>query len=240
MSSEASAAQAQARVNRTAPHRLALLPKFPHTQADPTAKALVDDLAGLMSTHINTFDARGLANSAWAFGKLKYAPNQKLPALIASAAISKLDSFSAQNLSNLLWSFVYLHYRNEELLEAVSKQVCCLLCGPQHRLCHAATRLRRAPAQEPQTWSSLLCTVFAGRRSSRCCWTSEPRVLTQPCHAAYAACVQVVSKVDEFKPQELANVVWALASMEHHSPDLMEVCSRDRQPACPAPLVVCC
>jgi hypothetical protein len=33
-----------------------------------------------------------------------------------------------------------------------------------------------------------------------------------------------VSKVDEFKPQELANVVWALASMEHYSPQLMEVC----------------
>lgn len=88
-----------------------------------------------MASHIDTFDARGLANSAWAFGKLKYAPNQKLPALIASAAISKLDSFSAQNLSNLLWSFVYLHYRNEELLEAVSKQVHCLLCGLQRQPC---------------------------------------------------------------------------------------------------------
>jgi hypothetical protein len=93
-------------------------------QADPTAKALVDDLANLMATHIDSFDARGLANSAWAFGKLKYAPNQKLPALIASAAVDKLPGFSAQNLSNLLWSFVYLHYRNDELLEAVSKQVC--------------------------------------------------------------------------------------------------------------------
>jgi hypothetical protein len=92
-------------------------------QADPTAKALVDDLANLMATHINTFDARGLANSAWAFGKLKYAPNQKLPALIAAAAIDKLGDFSAQNLSNLLWSFVYLHYRNEDLLKAVSAQV---------------------------------------------------------------------------------------------------------------------
>jgi hypothetical protein len=35
--------------------------------------------------------------------------------------------------------------------------------------------------------------------------------------------LQVISKVDEFKPQELANVVWALASMEHHSAELMEV-----------------
>eukprot|EP00878_Enallax_costatus_P027886 GHUV01030071.1.p1 GENE.GHUV01030071.1~~GHUV01030071.1.p1 ORF type:complete len:312 (-),score=101.70 GHUV01030071.1:509-1444(-) len=94
-------------------------------QNDVTAKALVDDLASLMATQINTFDARGLANSAWAFGKLKYSPNQKLPALIAAAAIDKMEAFSAQNLSNLLWSFVYLHYRNEQLLTAVAKQVSC-------------------------------------------------------------------------------------------------------------------
>jgi hypothetical protein len=35
--------------------------------------------------------------------------------------------------------------------------------------------------------------------------------------------LQVVSKVNEFKPQELANVVWALASMEHYEPHLMDV-----------------
>jgi hypothetical protein len=43
-------------------------------------------------------------------------------------------------------------------------------------------------------------------------------------HVAVTACVpQVVSKVDEFKPQELANVVWALASMEHYNAEVMEV-----------------
>lgn len=76
-----------------------------------------------MASNINTFDARGLANSAWAFGKLKYAPNQKLPQLIAAAAITKMDVFSAQNLSNLLWSFVYLHHRDEALMAAVAKKV---------------------------------------------------------------------------------------------------------------------
>jgi hypothetical protein len=99
-----------------------------YLQNDATAKALVDDLASLMASNINTFDARGLANSAWAFGKLKYAPNQKLPQLIAAAAITKVDAFSAQNMSNLLWSFVYLHHRDEALMAAVAKQVgdgCC-------------------------------------------------------------------------------------------------------------------
>eukprot|EP00879_Flechtneria_rotunda_P023961 GHRR01025381.1.p2 GENE.GHRR01025381.1~~GHRR01025381.1.p2 ORF type:complete len:153 (+),score=54.62 GHRR01025381.1:1093-1551(+) len=92
-------------------------------QGDATAKALVDDLASLMATHINTFDARGLANASWALGKLKYASNPKLPALIAAAAMDKMEAFSAQNLSNLLWSFVYLHHRNDQLLTAVAQQV---------------------------------------------------------------------------------------------------------------------
>jgi hypothetical protein len=99
------------------------LPPPHQSQSDSAAKALVDDLATLMASNINTFDARGLANSAWAFGKLKYAPNQKLPQLIAAAAITKMDAFSAQNLSNLLWSFVYLHHRDEALMAAVAKQV---------------------------------------------------------------------------------------------------------------------
>lgn len=38
-----------------------------------------------------------------------------------------------------------------------------------------------------------------------------------------ALVVQVIKKVEEFKPQELANVVWAFASMEHYSPELMTV-----------------
>jgi hypothetical protein len=76
-----------------------------------------------MAAHIDTFDARGLANSAWALGKLKYTVNQKLPALIAAAALSKLGSFSAQNLSNLLWAFVYLHHCDEDLMAAAAKCV---------------------------------------------------------------------------------------------------------------------
>jgi UDP-N-acetylmuramoylalanine-D-glutamate ligase len=95
-----------------------------HLQNDTTAKALVDDLAQLMAANISSFDARGLANSAWAFGKLKYAPSHQLPALIAAAAVDKIKAFSAQNMSNLLWSFVYLHHKDERLLKAVARQVC--------------------------------------------------------------------------------------------------------------------
>ena len=92
-------------------------------QLDNTAKVLVDELSELMCKLMDTFDARGLANATWAFGKLKYVPSQKLPAQIAAASVGKIRQFSAQNLSNMLWSFVYLHYRNEELLQAAAEQV---------------------------------------------------------------------------------------------------------------------
>jgi hypothetical protein len=100
-------------------------------QLDNTAKVLVDELSELMCKLIDTFDARGLANAAWAFGKLKYVPNQKLPAQIAAASVGKVRQFSAQNLSNMLWSFVYLHYRNEELLQAAAEQVGGAGCVPE-------------------------------------------------------------------------------------------------------------
>jgi hypothetical protein len=45
----------------------------------------------------------GLANAAWALGRLRYAgPSRELPALIASAARTKLPEFCAQNIANTL------------------------------------------------------------------------------------------------------------------------------------------
>lgn len=143
-------------------------------QNDGTAKALVDDLAALMATHINSFDARGLANSAWAFGKLKYSPNQKLPALIAAAAMDKMKAFSAQNLSNLLWSFVYLHHRNEQLLTAVAKQVSCFSCGAGRgaQSIHAAVSrvccLVVRQVGGPTLWDCLIFAVGAARHCVGC------------------------------------------------------------------------
>lgn len=73
---------------------------------DNNGRALMDCLGELMSRHIDKFDARGLANAAWAIGKTKYTPTPALPALIASAALRQLETFNPQNLSNLMWSQV--------------------------------------------------------------------------------------------------------------------------------------
>lgn len=45
----------------------------------------------------------GLANAAWALGRLRYAgPGRELPARIANAARAKLPEFAAQNIANTL------------------------------------------------------------------------------------------------------------------------------------------
>jgi len=63
------------------------------------AKALADHLMRLSMQHMHTFDARGLANCAWAFAKLKYVPDAGLPTMLATEVATRLragDDFAAQ------------------------------------------------------------------------------------------------------------------------------------------------
>lgn len=96
-----------------------------HPALDGDSRQLAASLAELMCEHITHFDARGLANSAWAFGKLRFMPTPTLPALIASQAIAKIDGFCAQNISNLAWAFVYMHHRDERVLSLLAQKVRC-------------------------------------------------------------------------------------------------------------------
>lgn len=43
-----------------------------------------------VANNVGAFDARGLANSAWAFAKLRYMPVPELPGLISDAAHAKV------------------------------------------------------------------------------------------------------------------------------------------------------
>lgn len=148
-------------------------------QVDATAKALVDDLATLMTKSIHTFDARGIANAAWAFGKLKYAPNQRFPAMVAAAATPKIEQFSAQNLSNMLWSFVYLHYHNDDLLSAAAQQVYTVV-GWHHLqtfslyagILHELSVVAWQPPAYAWQWSGLL--HIGGSRCGQHSWVAHP------------------------------------------------------------------
>lgn len=75
--------------------------------------------------HPCTRAARGLANTAWAFGKLRYVPDAALPALLSTHAVARIHEFAAQNLSNLAWAMVYMHHKDEQLLGLMSQKVRC-------------------------------------------------------------------------------------------------------------------
>ena len=52
--------------------------------------------ASSMFRNVHQFDARGLANSAWAFAKMRFVPSASLPSIIAEEAGRKMEGFSAQ------------------------------------------------------------------------------------------------------------------------------------------------
>eukprot|EP00967_Tisochrysis_lutea_P154706 scaffold307836_cov19-Tisochrysis_lutea.AAC.1 len=60
------------------------------------AKALAAHLYALSLQHLHTFDARGLANTAWAFAKMRYVPDSVLPAALSIEASTRIDEFAAQ------------------------------------------------------------------------------------------------------------------------------------------------
>lgn len=197
-------------------------------QLDSTAKILVDELAELMCKLMDTFDARGLANAAWAFGKLKYVPSQKLPAQIAAASVGKIRQFSAQNLSNMLWSFVYLHYRDEKLLSAAAEQVRLkvALFKPQELANvvwafasqdHYDEALMEAVAARALT----MIDQFKEQELSNVLWAfgklkHYDKVLFLRMLGAVAV------KLPHFLPQGVSNVAWALAAVGHKDPLLFD------------------
>eukprot|EP00879_Flechtneria_rotunda_P006796 GHRR01007140.1.p1 GENE.GHRR01007140.1~~GHRR01007140.1.p1 ORF type:complete len:1066 (+),score=457.18 GHRR01007140.1:335-3532(+) len=195
-------------------------------QGDATAKALVDDLASLMATHINTFDARGLANASWALGKLKYASNPKLPALIAAAAMDKMEAFSAQNLSNLLWSFVYLHHRNDQLLTAVAQQVVSKVNDfkPQE-LANTMWALASMDYQNGTLMEVVsqrvleLVDKFKEQELSNLVWAfAKLHYYDEQLFGRLMSAV--AGKLQHFLPQGVSNTAWAVATAGHKDEQL--------------------
>eukprot|EP00775_Hariotina_reticulata_P012456 gene12456-12592_t len=197
-------------------------------QNDVTAKALVDDLAQLMAANINSFDARGLANSAWAFGKLKYAPSHQLPALIAAAAVDKIEAFSAQNMSNLLWSFVYLHYKDERLLNVVAEQAARKVeeFKPQElanvvwalaSMEHYDRHLMDVVGQR----ALVLVDQFKEQELSNVVWAFAKLHHYDP-ELFGNLLTAVKAKLPHFLPQGVSNVAWALATAGHEDSGLFQ------------------
>lgn len=206
---------------------IARVPKLvgPHGcggQMDPTCKALVDDLAKLMEQHIDAFDARGLANAAWALGRLRYAgPSRELPGLIAGAARNKLGEFCAQNIANTLWALVYMHHRSEPLLRAAAQQVISKACDfkPQELAnlvwAYASLEFRDdAMLQAVARRAHSLANQFNEQELSNLIWgLGKLRYGDAELYDHLLRCV--ASKLHAFTPQGVANVAWGIATAGH-------------------------
>ncbi|GIL60034.1 hypothetical protein Vafri_14651 [Volvox africanus] len=189
---------------------------------DAAGRSLLDHLAQLMMTQIDSFDARGLANSAWAFGKLKYVPSGGLPAVIAQAALRRMSEFSPQNLSNLVWSFVYMHHADEALLSAASRFVCARVgeFKPQElanivwafaSLGHREEMMLHVAAEQAQR----IAPLFKEQELSNVLWALGKMSLRDRPDVLEALMVETRAKLPAFLPQGISNVAWALASVGH-------------------------
>lgn len=204
---------------------------------DFSARALVDELARLMAGIIQTFDARGLANAAWAFGKLKYTPSHALPSLIANEAKKRITEFSPQNLSNMLWSFVYMHHRDEELLAAIAKQVVekVLLFKPQELSnaiwAFASLEYSTAPLLSAISAQTLtMAKQFKEQELSNIIWALG-KLHFHDEQVYEALLTEIKAKLKHFLPQGVSNVAWALATVMHHDDEFLDLvvmqCSGD-------------
>ncbi|EFJ51245.1 hypothetical protein VOLCADRAFT_87862 [Volvox carteri f. nagariensis] len=201
----------------------AVLPSDIHL--DAAGRSLLDHLAQLMVTQVDSFDARGLANSAWAFGKLKYVPSGGLPSVIAQAALRRMPEFSPQNLSNLVWSFVYMHHADEVLLSAASRFVCARVgeFKPQElanivwafaSLGHRDDQMLHVAAKQAQR----IAPLFKEQELSNMLWALGKMSLRDQPQVLEALMEETRVKLPAFLPQGISNVAWALASVGH--PDM--------------------
>jgi hypothetical protein len=89
----------------------------------PAVKELAERLCtALVSRFLPELDARGVANTAWAFAKLRYVPDPALPALLSREALTRMPEFEPQHLSNLAWALVYMHHKDDALLSEIARR----------------------------------------------------------------------------------------------------------------------
>lgn len=195
---------------------------------------LADRLGTLALRHVHEFDGRGLANTAWAFAKLRYVPDAALPAALCRAAVSRIDQFAAQNVSNLAWALVYLHYQDEQLMQLLKRKACdqvhemkpqelanmmWALASHEQLDEHTAHVLGQRAARMAHQFKEqeLSNVVWAMGRCGHAC---NPELL-EPLLSV------VRCRLGAFMPQGVSNMVWALGQMNYHDPVLMAAISRE-------------
>ncbi|CAK0831937.1 unnamed protein product, partial [Prorocentrum cordatum] len=144
---------------------------------------------------VSQFDPQGVANLCWAFAASRAESSGELFAAVCphAAEAAKAGAYSARQLSNISWAFASSACLDDELMESVALQSC------RH------IREFRGAELGALVWS--FATVSAGG-----------------CHAAAlaeAAAKELVASPGapdaSWTAREVANTVWALAVLDHHS-----------------------
>ncbi|KAF5837976.1 hypothetical protein DUNSADRAFT_3637 [Dunaliella salina] len=192
------------------------------------AKALAAHLYALSLQHLHTFDARGLANTAWAFAKMRYVPDSVLPAALSVEACTRINEFAAQNLSNLAWAMVYMHFRDPHLLGLMANRVLLLLdqFKPQE-LANIMWAFASLEQHDHTTLSALSARAaqlgpraFKEQEISNIIWALG-RAHHHEGPLLDMLLQETLNKLSSFQPQGVSNIVWALGQLNHASPSLL-------------------
>lgn len=163
-----------------------------------------------------SWSARTLANACWASAKLYSSTSDddlrrelvRCLDVLAARACSVTDEFKPQELSNVAWAMATASVDAMNLTAALATS--------------AAPRIHHFSAQEIANLVWALARLFGpaigdqkrhGEASSTTPTVSPATFAAQRCASLYAAvCKEAMCRFHEFKPQELANTVWAIAT----------------------------
>ena len=151
-------------------------------------------LQGLAYGQLAEGEARNLANMAWSMANISLT---SLPFMtkIAELAQGRADEFKPQELSNLLWSFATIRYK-DPLVCSLSKKVEGFWAGAEVQ----------ASCQDAANMMWAFASLIFG--------FAEATDLVKYVYAR--------SFVVDFKPQECANTLWAMAILDIQHHDLVE------------------
>jgi hypothetical protein len=155
---------------------------------------------------------QGLSNVAWAFATL----NHKAPSLfhaIARAAPVCIADFTAHSLANTVWEFATLEHEAPLLFDAIATNA-------QERIDEFNPQALFNTAWAYATLNHESKSLFDAIAKAAAFATSNHQApsLLDACH-----CKRAERKIDNFKPQEVSNTLWAFARLNHKTLSLFNV-----------------
>ncbi len=182
----------------------------------PEVTNLCRALSESIVTRIENFNAREVANTAWAFATLKVS-NTKLFDALSHRAQQIITEFIPQNVSNTAWAFATLNISNTKLFDALSQRAQQIISEftPQN-VSNTACAFATLKISSPELFDALSKRVqqtiseFNPQGIANTAWAfatlniSDTKLFEALSHRAQ----QIIT---QFKPLDVANTAWACA-----------------------------